>query len=114
MNTSGFANRTIMLRIAIAVLAFLLGHDAIMALNPHGEDTQASAYGHHALAIEQCGVADGNVHQSNHIPISAHLASHSVIQFSGWFDAGSITGFASAAPAPDTVLMRISHQVFLN
>ncbi len=54
-----------MVHLALAVIALVLGHDVMMAIDPGQHGASVS---HHEIALEQCGPEDGVTHGFNILP----------------------------------------------
>lgn len=56
-STSTTMQVKVLARVAVIVIAFILGHDALMVLPAHASDTSAHAV-HHEMVSEMCVAAD--------------------------------------------------------
>ena len=109
--TTGYA--MIMARIAVVVIAFVLGHDAMMAANPH-VDPVGSHASHVETMVEECTVVEGHVqHASVHALFFWEMdtsAADTII----WLKDLTRASTESVASPPASTSLRIALQVFLN
>ena len=70
-----------LVRISVILLAFVLGHDAAMAVHPY---EQQHTDLHHEIVAEQCGIDEGHIQSPGQLPtahIEADACSSSASQY---------------------------------
>ncbi|MCO5216387.1 MAG: hypothetical protein M9953_06405 [Thermomicrobiales bacterium] len=110
-NTSTTKHVTVTARIAVVVIALVLGHDALMAL-PVQADTSEHA-GHHGVSVEMCVASDVTAAQAPGTPLLPTFSLPTVA-----FDTAAVFAFIAADHSPiiaiDGSTQRALLQVFLN
>lgn len=106
----------IMARLAAMIIVFILGHYALLAMDPHGTDTDitSASISHHSAMVEQCGSTDITVQQPGSPLTISQVAAIPVIGALAVLHAPCRSIITSVAPAPDASIIRLSYQVFLN
>lgn len=103
-----------LVRIAAIVVAFMLGHDAMMAMTPHNSAGAETVDVHHGFVVERCGPTEG---MPQHPAMPPAVYSSGVLTGSGWhiwLDANSDFEPSGSAYALDGQALRTLLQVFLN
>lgn len=99
-------------RISLFVLVFLLGHDAIMAMEPH--HTDSSSHHGHVLDVEECGSSEGVAQsipgpQAGPVPVSV-----TTVNIGPGFAIDDTLPTAWIDPGQDASAIRVWQQVYRN
>lgn len=100
----------LLMHVSMVIFAVVLGHDALMAMNPHGQETTPV---HHGVAVEQCGADEGRV-QSPSGFLGGAVPSNGVLgNGSLWANSEAAT-LPPSAPTLSPAMLRALLQVYLN
>ncbi len=101
-----------MVRLAAIVIAFVLGHDVMMAMLP--QHAAAESAHHHVIEVEQCGSTEGMVHPHSGPPVDQSIANLVPAGLAQYLDTGVSRMPESGYVYPDASARRAWLQVFLN